>query len=182
MTTLGLFSIAILVVVGGLVLSRLVPAVQAYFAYRGKRLITCPESLTKEAVDVAAGKAAAKAFVGDSSICLEECSRWPERRNCGQECLRQIEADPENCLLWNIVSNWYEGQRCVYCRKPFEPLHHLDHVPALLGPDHKTVEWDQVRPEQLPKLFSTHWPVCWGCHVTQTLRREHPELVVYRGR
>jgi hypothetical protein len=92
------------------------------------------------------------------------------------------QGDPDNCLLWNIVSNWYEGQRCVYCHKRFGPLHHLDHVPALLGPDRKTAEWNQFQPEQLPKLFSTHWPVCWGCHVTQTFRREYPERVVYRGR
>jgi hypothetical protein len=31
-------------------------------------------------------------------------------------------------------------------------------------------------------LFSTHKPVCWSCHVTQTFRREFPELVVYRNR
>ena len=182
MTTLALFSIALLAVVGGLVLFRFIPAVQTYFMYRGKRLITCPETLTTEVVNVAAGKAAAEVFVGGSSLRLEECSRWPERRDCGQECLRQIEADPDNCLLWNIVSNWYDGKRCVYCQKPFGPLNHLDHVPALLGPERKTTEWDQVRPEQLPKMLSTHRPVCWGCHVTQTFRREHPELVVYRGR
>jgi hypothetical protein len=23
-------------------------------------------------------------------------------------------------------------------------------------------------------------PVCWGCYVAQSFRREHPELVVYR--
>lgn len=182
MTTLALFSIAVLTVVGGLVLFRIIPAVQTYFTYRGKRLITCPETLTKEAVDVAAGKAAAEIFVGGSSLRLDQCSRWPERRDCGQECLQQIVADPDNCLIWNIVSNWYEGQRCVYCHKRFGPLHHLDHVPALLGPDRKTAEWDEFQPEQLPKLFSTHWPVCWGCHVTQTFRREYPERVVYRGR
>ena len=99
MTTLALFSIAVLTVVGGLVLFRIIPAVQTYFTYRGKRLITCPETLTKEAVDVAAGKAAAEVFAGGSNLRLEECSRWPERRDCGQECLQQIVADPDNCLI-----------------------------------------------------------------------------------
>lgn len=182
MSTLALISIALLAVVVGLVLFRIIPAVQTYFTYRGKRLITCPESLTKEAVDVAARKAAAAVFVGGSSLRLDQCSRWPKRRNCGQQCLRQIEADPDNCLIWNIVSNWYEGQYCVYCRKRFGPLQHFDHVPALIGPDRKTAEWGTFRPEQLPKLFSTHKPVCWSCHVTQTFRHEYPELCVYRGR
>ncbi len=182
MTILTLLAIVLMAVVAGWFLSRVIPAVQAYFTYRGKRLITCPESLTKEVVDVAARKAATWALVGEPVLRLDQCSRWPERHDCGQECLRQVEADPENCLVWNVVSNWYEGQKCVYCHKRFGRLHHLDHAPALLGLDRKTLEWNHVRPEQLPELFSTHKPVCWGCHVTQTFRREYPELVTYRNR
>ena len=182
MTILTLLTIVLLAVVAGWFLSRVIPAVQTYFTYRGKRLITCPESLTKEVVDVAARKAATSAIVGEPVLRLDQCSRWPERHDCGQECLRQVEADPENCLVWNVVSNWYEGQKCVYCHKRFGRLHHLDHAPALLGPDRETVEWDQVHPERLPELFSTHKPVCWSCHVTQTFRREFPERVVYRNR
>ena len=180
MTTLALLVIALLTVVVGLVLFRVIPVVQTYFKYRGKRVITCPETLKKEAVDVAARKAAAWAFVGESTLRLDQCSRWPERHDCGQGCLQQIEADPENCLVWNIVSNWYEGQSCVYCHKRFGPLQHLDHAPALMGPDRKTMEWDHFQPEQLPELFSTYKPVCWNCHVTETFRQEYPELVVYR--
>ncbi len=168
MTTLTLFTVAILAVVVGVLLFRIIPAMQTYFMYRGKRLVTCPETLETEAVDVAARKAAAWTFVGESTLRLDRCSRWPERQDCGQECLKQVEPDPENCLLWNIVSQWYEGQCCVYCRKRFGPLlrldDHLDHAPALMGPDHKTVEWSQFRPEQLPELFSTYRPVCWDCH------------------
>jgi hypothetical protein len=25
-----------------------------------------------------------------------------------------------------------------------------------------------------------HWPVCWSCHMSETFRRAHPELVVER--
>jgi hypothetical protein len=182
MTTLTLLAVAVLAVVVGVVLFRFIPVVQTYFLYRGKRLITCPETLNKEAVDVAAREAAAWAFVGEPTLRLEQCSRWPERQDCGQECLQQIEADPENCLVWNIVSNWYEGQSCVYCHRCFGPLHHLDHTPALMGPDHKTTEWDRFQPRQLPEIFSTYKPVCWNCHVTEAFRQEHPELVVERKR
>jgi hypothetical protein len=167
MTTLALFSISVLAVVGGLVLFRIIPAVQTYFTYRGKRLITCPETLTEEAVDVAAGKAAAEVFVGGSRLRLEECSRWPERRDCGQECLQQIVADPDNCLIWNIVSNWYEGQRCVYCHKRFGPLHHLDHVPALLGPDRKR-NGTNFSPSSFPSCFR---PIGRSAGVAMSRRR-----------
>lgn len=97
-------------------------------------------------------------------------------------CLQQIEVDPENCLVWNIVSRWYAEKKCAICQKPIGELHHLDHAPGLLSPDHKTVEWRELKPEQLPEIFSTHRPVCWNCHVAEVFRRMHPELVVDRER
>jgi hypothetical protein len=172
--------IGVLVVAAGLFLVRFVPAIRAYFSYRGKRLITCPETHTPEAVDVDAKEAGLGVFFSEPTVRLKECSRWPERQNCGQDCLQQIEVDPQNCLVWNIVSKWYEGKKCVLCHKPIGPLHHLDHAPAVLGPDLQTSEWKHIRPEQLPQIFETCQPVCWNCHVTETFRRLHPELVTDR--
>ncbi len=173
-------AVVVVVVAVGLFAFRAIPGLRAYFAYRGKRLITCPETHKAAAVDVAAGEAAVGAFLSEPTLRLKECSRWPERQDCGQQCLQQIEVSPENCLVWNIVSKWYEGKQCVFCHKTLSGLHHLDHAPALLSPDHKSVEWRELRPEQLPDVFSTHRPVCWNCHVTETFRRLHPELVVDR--
>ena len=28
--------------------------------------------------------------------------------------------------------------------------------------------------------MGTHLPVCWNCHIAESFRREHPELVVDR--
>lgn len=172
--------VAVLVLAAGLAVLRGIPGVRAYLNFRGKRLITCPETHKPEAVEVAAGEAGLGVFFNEPTMRLKECSRWPERQNCGQDCLRQIEADSQNCLVWNIVSKWYEGKRCAFCRKPFGALHQWDHAPALLGPDFKTSEWKNVRPEKLPDIFATRQPVCWNCHVTETFRRLHPELVTDR--
>lgn len=180
MTITVLIAIAVVALALGLFVFRAIPAVRSYFDYRGKRLITCPESHTTEAVEVNAKEAAEGAFLSEPTLRLKECSRWPERQDCGQDCLKQIEADPENCLVWNIVSKWYEGKSCVFCHKPISALQHIDHVPALLAPDNTTLEWKRVRPQQLPAIFETHRPVCWNCHVTETFRRLHPELVVDR--
>lgn len=172
--------IAILALAVVLFVIRAVPGLRAYFTFRGKHLVTCPETHEPQAVNIAAGEAAVGAFLNEPTLRLVECSRWPERQNCGQDCLQQIEADPENCLVWNVVSKWYEGKSCVFCRKPISPLQHLDHAPALLGQDFRTSEWKNIPPEQLPKVFATHQPVCWNCHVAETFRRLHPELVVDR--
>jgi len=175
-----LIILALLVLAVGLFIFRAIPGVRAYFEFRGKRVITCPETQRPAAVDVAAGEAAVGAFLTEPTLRLKECSRWPERAGCGQECLQQIEADPENCLIWNMVSKWYEGKKCVFCHKPIGPLHHIDHAPALLGPDFKTSEWKDLRPEELPDVFSRYQPVCWNCHVAENFRRVHPELVTNR--
>jgi 5-methylcytosine-specific restriction endonuclease McrA len=175
-----LVAIVVVTLAVGLFVFRAIPGVRAFFAYRGQRLITCPETQKAAAVDVAAGEAAVGAFLSEPTLRLKECSRWPERQDCGQECLKQIEVNPQNCLVWNIVSQWYEGKQCVYCHKTFGELHHLDHAPALLSPGHKTVEWRELRPEQLPEVFSNHQPICWNCHVAETFRRLHPDLVVDR--
>ena len=175
-----LIAVAVLALAAGLFVFRTIPAVRAFFDYRGKRLITCPETHKTEAVDVDAREAAFGAFLSEPTLHLKQCSRWPERQDCGQECLQQIEIDPEHCLVWNIVSSWYAGKNCALCHKPIASLRHLDHAPALLSPDHKTVEWGDIRPKDLPNVFATHRPICWNCHVTETFRRVHPELIVER--
>jgi hypothetical protein len=180
MTTAVFITLTVVALAVGLFVFRAIPGIRAYFQFRGKRLVTCPETHKAEAVDIAVGEAAVGAFLSEPTLRLVECSRWPERQDCGQDCLQQVEIDPANCLVWNIVSKWYEGKSCVFCHKQIGPLHHLDHAPALLSPDHKTVEWKELRPQQLPEIMETHRPVCWNCHIAESFRRTHPELVVNR--
>jgi hypothetical protein len=155
-------------------------ALRTYLKFRGKRLVSCPETHHPAAVRVAAGKAALKATVGNEQPRLSECSRWPEREACGQECLAQIQEAPKACLVWTIINRWYEGQSCVYCQKPFGEIHWHDHPPALLNREHKTVQWNDIPAENLQEALGTSRPVCWSCHVAETFRREHAELVVDR--
>src|ERR1700687_1358417 len=98
-------------------------ALRTYLKFRGKRLVLCPETHKPVGVRVGAGKVALKATVGNGQLRLSECSRWPEREACGQECLAQIQEAPKACLVWTIVNRWYQGQNCVYCHKPFGEIH-----------------------------------------------------------
>ncbi len=52
---------------------------------------------------------------------------------------------------------------CVYCHKPFGQIKWLDHRPALLDTNLKTLQWDEVPAELL-----------------QAFRRQHPDLAVDR--
>jgi len=49
--------------------------------------------------------------------------------------------------------NWFADKSRIYCEKPIGLAHHLDHAPALLGPDGLTVEWNRFRTERAAKCF-----------------------------
>ena len=155
-------------------------ALRTYLKFRGERIVSCPETHEAAGVRVAAGKAAAQSLVGAPEIRLRECTRWPEKEACGQDCLAQIKEAPHACLVSTIVNQWYAGKSCIYCKKPFGEIHWHDHPPALVDEERKTVQWNEVPVENLQKVMATHWPVCWNCHVAETFRRQHPELVVDR--
>lgn len=157
------------------------PIAGAFVKYRGKRLITCPETRRPAAVDVDATHAALTALGGHPDLRLKTCTRWPERQDCGQECLMQIEISPEECLVRNVLTNWYSGKHCVWCGRQFGEIQWMDHKPALLSADGRTVEWSEVAPEKIPDVLATHYPVCWDCHITGTFCRKHPEMVVDRS-
>jgi hypothetical protein len=98
----ALATVSIFVAVAALALV-ITPIVRWYVRYRGARLVTCPETKAPAAVEVDAFQVALSEG-GAHKLCLKECSRWPERENCGQDCLSQIEASPEDCLVRSIVT------------------------------------------------------------------------------
>jgi uncharacterized cysteine cluster protein YcgN (CxxCxxCC family) len=152
-----------------------------YRRLRGKRLVNCPETGKTAAVELDAKAAVKESLWSTPALHLSECSRWPERKGCGQACLRQIELAPENCLVRNIIVQWYDKKTCVLCGHTVEAAEQsIGHTPALQDPQGKTVYWDEVTPEKLPEILETHKPVCWSCHISEKFRREHAEMVVDR--
>jgi hypothetical protein len=180
MVLTNLILAAVLVLVIGSIVFGGVLVFRNYLRFRGQRLVTCPETHQAAAVHVNAGKAAATALIGKQEVRLDQCSRWPERRSCGQDCLSEIKADPGHCLVWNIVAAWYKGKSCAYCQKPFEDIQWHDRHPALLSPERVATQWNEVAAEQLPKIFETYLPVCWNCYIAETYRRQNPDRVLNR--
>ena len=154
----------------------------AWLKYRGKRIVTCPENQKPAGVSLDVAHVAATALGGNPQLRLSLCSRWPERAGCGQECLSQIENSPEDCLVRNILLHWYEGKQCAWCGRPIGAIHLAERKPALLTADRCSVEWNQIPAEQLQQTLSTALPLCFTCHIANTMVREHPELVIDRSR
>src|SRR5579871_1313323 len=114
---------------------------RVYFKYRGDRVIACPENRRPAGVKVDVRHAMFSMPGSSPDLRLKSCSRWPERRDCGQECLRQIADAPEDCLVRNILTRWYEGKACALCGKSIGEIHWAERRPALLSPEGKTVQW-----------------------------------------
>lgn len=149
----------------------------AHRAFRGVRVVTCPETCDPAAVQVDAMRAALGAAVGRPRLRVGACSRWPESQDCSQECVRQIRSAPAGCRVDAILGWWYRGRSCALCGWSFETPDRWGFEPALLGPE-GIVEWGEVPPERLAEVLATHEAICWNCRVVATFRKDHPRLVV----
>ena len=151
-----------------------------WLKYRETRVVVCPENRKVVAVEVDAAHAALSAPQGHPELRLEDCTRWPEKAGCGQECLSQIESSPEGCRVRTILGDWYRGRECAFCRKTFGEIHWHDRKPALMAADGSFVEWASFRPEQIMGILPVHKPVCRDCFEAESFRRDHPDLVTER--
>jgi hypothetical protein len=153
---------------------------RTFFNYHGTRIVTCPETEKYAAVDVDASRAAVTRLFGTPELRLNDCSRWPERENCPQDCILQIDLSPIGCSLRKMLTAWYKGKECAFCHRTFEDIQWLEHKPALLSPTGAIIEWDAILPEAIPDALNTHKPVCSQCKILETFRSDHPDLVTDR--
>ena len=154
---------------------------RAWWKFRGSRVVTCPENRRPAGVAVDAAHAASTALAGSPDLRLSSCSRWPERAGCGQQCLVEIAQSPQECLVRNILTRWYQGKVCAGCGRPFGDIEWSVQRPALLGPEKISVEWSQVPADTLHEVLAGSLPLCFACHMANTLVREHPDLALDRS-
>ncbi len=166
------------IVLAGLVLWRVV---RVWSKYRGRRVVTCPENMRPAGVELDAAHAVASALQGVPELRLSSCSRWPERADCGQQCIARIVESPEGCLVRNILTDWYRDKACATCGRPFGEIEWAVQKPALLGPGKISLEWNQVPADKLHEVLAASLPLCFACHMASTLVREHPELAIDRS-
>jgi hypothetical protein len=155
--------------------------VGSWWKFRGARLITCPENQRPAGVQVDAAHAALTSIGKSPELRLSTCSRWPERSGCGQQCLTQIEAQPEACLIRHILAKWYEGKVCACCSLPFGEISWAGAKPAVIRADKVYIEWNDVSAEELSETLATGFPVCFACYMANKLVCEHPDLAVDRA-
>jgi hypothetical protein len=166
--------VAIAAVLCGIAAWRLVGA---WLKYRGRRVVTCPDNHNPAGVTVDSIHAMATAIGASPQVRLESCSRWPEKANCGQECLSEIETSGEDCLVRNILLAWYVGKVCDSCEQPIGEISVAGAKPAVLRADGVSMEWSEIPAERLEEILLAATPICFACHTARKMVREHPALI-----
>ncbi len=72
-------------------------AVKSYRALAAPRFVTCPETAAEAIVKIRVARAIASLVAGGGPPRLSSCSRWPEKKGCGQACAVQIAGSHDGC-------------------------------------------------------------------------------------
>jgi hypothetical protein len=88
-----------------------------YRRYRRSRAVICPENHRQVAVALDARHAAVTQLAGAPEFRLADCTRWPERGDCGRECLQDAVR----------MAEYTEGEAATAQSKP------IYHLPVLIA-------------------------------------------------
>jgi len=141
---------------------------RAFRTFRGMRVLTCPENRKPAAVELGAWRVALTAILGRPVAQVRDCSRWPERRQCDQACVREIQGAPKATLVHTILANWCRYNACVCCGAPLAKIHVGPHQPYLINQELRIFEWKEIPPQDLPQTLRSCEPVCETCLVAET--------------
>ena len=116
------------------------------------------------------------ALRGEEHEGLQSCSRWPEKGDCCQECLAQINPSPEN--LERLLQKRYQGQNCAICDRPLTAADWRRRHLALLNEKHKLFELRHIYLEEIPSALDRMAPLCWNCHQQERARQAEPPRIM----
>jgi hypothetical protein len=153
-------------------------AIRTAYRMRGKRVVVCPETKQPAGVTVDVGHAATTAVWEKADVRLKTCSRWPERHDCDQPCVAQIERQPDETRTKVIAGRFFEGKACAICHKPIDPPNAATLQPGFINPvTHVVKAWDEVAPAELPGATSQDLPLCPNCTLAESFRQRFPDRV-----
>jgi hypothetical protein len=168
----------LLVLAVGVMVWQAARGVRVWSRLRGDRIVTCTATGYPAAVRIDALGAAVDALIfREANGGIADCSLRAAGGPCDQGCA--AEAVAPSSTTESIAARWYRSKVCVCCAAPIV-ARSAGHSAALLSPRGATREWAEVPAARLPAALRTDLPVCWNCHVSATLRREHPYLVTDR--
>lgn len=176
-------SLFIALVFVAVLLVYLVIAARTWAHARGTRIVVCPETRLPVAVTVDVGHAVTSALWEKTDLRLASCTQWPERQDCDQPCVRQIEVAPSETSPKTIAAHFFRKQRCAICAHPIEPPNSMTLQPGFMDPATRKVDtWDDVPAQDLPRAIATWRPLCSNCTLAESFRQKFPDRVTDRER
>jgi len=177
MLTFAIFPI-VLFFLGAILVTGLpvVVSLQNYYQNRGRQPVICPDSGQPVDVEVDNKFAFWSALRGQEHSRLESCTRWPEKADCGQECLAQIEPSPEN--VERLLTKWYEGKSCAICTRALSPSDWRRSRLAVLNEQQKIFELRDMYLDELQATLQNMRPLCWNCHQEERARQATPARIL----
>ena len=168
----------VLFIIGAILLVALPVGIslQSYFRNRGRRVIICPENQRPETVELDGKFAFSSALRGEEHDRLQSCTRWPEKGDCGQECLAQVNPSPEN--LERLLQKWYQGKSCAICNRQLTPADWRRSRLALLNENQKLFELRHMHLDEVPSALDRMKPLCWNCHQEERVRQAAPPRIL----
>ena len=135
-----------------------------------QRVLICPETRQPADVKVDIGGRIRTLLSGRERLSLKACARWPERSDCRQDCLLQVDSDPK--MLAEVVRSWYAGSCCAVCGQSLaEEDWQRGHYSALDEEGH-FLATSEIPVSDLPMVIGRYRPVCWTCHLAKVSGRE----------
>ena len=142
----------VLLFLAGACLLMLLPALwaeQTYRTYREGRTVNCPETDAPVSVRFNALRAAWSSLAGPPTLRLADCTRWPERAGCGQECIPEALLANPAALVDHVP---WRTRRVV-------------HLPVLLG---GAAAWVLGMAWHSEYLFRPRWMMALGLSDSET--------------
>jgi hypothetical protein len=170
MLTFALFPL-VLFFLGAILVTGLPVALslQSYFQNRERQSAICPENGERVDVEMDSKYAFWTAYRGQEHTRLKSCTRWPEKGDCGQECLEQVAPSPEN--VERLMLGWYQGKSCAICTRAITPSDWRRGRLGWLDDEHKLVELRHVNLKELQFALQAMRALCWTCHQEERIRQ-----------
>ena len=150
----------------------LASTLQTYFKNKGRRRVTCPDDHTRAEVEVDRKFALQAAMHGKDEMRVKSCTHWPGHGECGQQCLIQVEATPEN--IDRLFTQWFDGKPCNLCGRLLTPSDWRHGRMGFLNDQFQLVELRQIDFEAIGSMPVPKRPLCWKCHQEEKQRRPVP--------
>jgi hypothetical protein len=151
---------------------------QTYHQNRGRHAVQCPENGETADVEMDRRFVLKSAMRGHEHSRLQSCSRWPEKGECAQECLAQVDPSPQN--LERVFSSTLVGRSCAVCSRDIAPDDWRLGRLAVLNQQHQLLELRDMPVDDLQSTLRDTRPLCWKCHLDERARQVVP-LRMMRG-